>query len=192
MKTRKLISGVFLLGCLLSGSRTNAQEINYYTGDRIKVYDKVYIINRPQDYRKDTYIEIWDSANVKKMFAPQYYPNGEEIPFYHGHFERLQYQDRGKIKEAVREVFSPEEIQKFKEKEVDLYVQIVVDSTGLIIEQRFDLAVYHWPILLSIPPEKLYHLEKKLQEKVRFNVENFEKQFGYTKGKVISIFFKDY
>lgn len=40
MKTRKLISGVFLLGCLLSGSRTNAQEINYYTGDRIKVYDK--------------------------------------------------------------------------------------------------------------------------------------------------------
>ena len=127
----------------------------------------------------------------KKMFAPQYYPNGEEIPFYHRHFERLQYQDRGKIKEAVRKVFSPEEIQKFKEKEVDLYVEIVVDSTGLIIEQCFDLAE-DWPILLSIPPEKLYHLEKELYEKVRFDVEDFEKQFGYTKGKVISIFFKDY
>jgi hypothetical protein len=177
----------FILVCfsIFSGTFLKAQTLDYYTG-------KSVITGSNYEYKitdKKTYLLISNTKNTKFRTA-QHWPDGTPVDMLQIHYA-AHYIDENQPLKIFKEAFTPEEITAFKsagqEQQLIFSIAYIVSSNGDVIEA--ELAIPNHPLIKAINPDKLFELEQKIKQKVKFRVEERFKVLGYIQGRATNIWF---
>ena len=104
---------------------------------------------------------------------------------------RIKTLNPGHIVEILKDVFSEEELQLLKGKDVTLYIRATVDKNGDILEM-FYILDKEYQILRQIPLEKYILLEERMKKEIRNELIGYlRNNFEYTKNKRFRITFGD-
>jgi hypothetical protein len=176
-----------------------SQPVDYYTG-KTEVQGQDYRYNiTVKDYDDYLLLTVSNSSNTK-IDKNIILPDGREVTNVFG-TPWLSPQDKSKAVSIFKEVFTEDEIAKFKERALSigkkspydsglyLLINYIVDMEGNILELNFDFM--NDPVLLSIHPDKLYMFEKKLKESYKFIIhESYKSRFNYLTGEYSEIVFE--
>lgn len=168
---RSCFLGICSLLLLLVSSVSNAQD--YYTGKDVLVYkDAKYKITHCS-FTRDIIVENQANCMRDKL---RYKIGSDPVVYYSdatgmGHFADS---DSSAFNRIVKEVFSEEEIRRYKEASGSIYIGYVVNpDNGRILETRFDIWLPDNDLtLLSIPIEKFWKLESLLKDQLVCHISN--------------------
>jgi hypothetical protein len=156
----------------------NAQYNNYYVSDKVSGTGFTYIIDKDPDGRS-SYYTIWNITNVKFFMQPftsiptPPLASGEEEPIYNRSFYLLaRYNDINQVISSVRDGLGADIINQFKllNNDGDIDIIFIVELNGTVSEVKF-LIDSNNPLLLAIPPEKLYAVECLIKQRVTFIIQ---------------------
>jgi hypothetical protein len=178
-----------------------SQIVDYYTGKtEVNGYNYRYIIETIYYENTGGHSIIISNSNNTKIGKNIILPNGQEVTNVFG-TPWLSPQDKSKAVSIFKEVFTEDEISRFKERALSiekkspydsglyLLINYIVDMEGNILELNYQLE--NDPVLLSIYPDKLYQLEQKLKEHYKFVVpENYKVKYNYLTGVYSKIIFE--
>ena len=162
---------ICLLLLLLVSSVSNAQD--YYSGKEMLVCRGVGYKITHFSFTRDIIVE--NQANC--MRDKLRYKIGADLVVYYsdatgmGHFADS---DSSAFNRIVKEVFSEEEIRRYKEASGSIYIGYVVNpDNGRILETRFDIWLPDNDLtLLSIQIEKFWKLESLLKDQSVCHISN--------------------
>jgi hypothetical protein len=177
-----------------------SQTEDYYTG-KTEVQGTDYKYNLTfKDYKGYSVVTVSNPANTK-IGKPIILPSGEVVTVLFS-TPWLSPVEEDKVVTIFREIFSEEEICKFKESSINigkmfkydrglyLGIRYVVDMEGNILELDFFFNCV--PVLLSINPDKLYQLEQKLKDNYKFIIyDSYKSRYTYLTGKTSCIYFEE-
>jgi hypothetical protein len=176
----------------------SAQYNNYYLSDKVSGNGFTYIIDRDPDGRS-SYYTIWNINNVKFFMQPfTSIPTpplapGEEEPIYNRSFYLLaQFTDRNQVISSVRDGLGTDIINQFKLLNNDGHIEImfIVELNGTVSEVKFSLNSNN-PLLLAIPPEKLYAVECLIKQRVNFTIQQRSWYPDFITGRHLPVTIKD-
>ena len=146
---------------------------DYYTGKDVLEYkDAKYKITH-YSFTRDIIVENQANCMRDKL---RYKIGSDPVVYYSdatgmGHFADS---DSSVFNRIVKEVFSEEEIRRYKEASGSIYIGYVVNpDNGRILETRFDIWLPDNDLtLLSIPIEKFWKLESLLKKQLVCHISN--------------------
>lgn len=168
----KLLRMIFLtILLMLLSFPLSAQD--YYTGKDVLEYkDAKYKITH-YSFTRDIIVENQANCMRDKL---RYKIGSDPVVYYSdatgmGHFADS---DSSVFNRIVKEVFSEEEIRRYKEASGSIYIGYVVNpDNGRILETRFDIWLPDNDLtLLSIPIEKFWKLESLLKKQLVCHISN--------------------
>jgi hypothetical protein len=98
---------------------------------------------------------------------------GEEEPIYNRNFSLIaRFTDRNQVVSSVRDGLGTDIINQFKllNNDGEIGIRFIVELNGTVSEVKF-LIDSDNPLLLAIPPEKLYAIECLIKQRVTFIIQ---------------------
>jgi len=153
----------FITTCILLLSYTIAYAQDYYNGDRIKGNGYEYII----DKKIPSTIYI-DNINNILINTPAYV-NGEEYPMSLVFLSQfIHFKDESVFNRLINDFFTKDEWNSVLNEKEELYFYcfFALSLDGDVLEIKY--GIDNHPIFRKIESARLYELEKKLKESIKF------------------------
>lgn len=177
---------LLLFSLLFSGM---AYSQNYYTGDTAQGQYVTYKCILQQHGE----MIIANSEKCSRIMTQPLCKNGQEVAPDYRKVAHSNDIDDSILKSIIKNVLSSEKLVELKEQKCSLFIDLIVEPTGLITEVGF--LIFHPSkynsLLLTITPDEYYQIEQQIKSKIWFTLDEYTRDTYQWIREGLSIKFKD-